>query len=36
VSQNDTISSRERNEAVKRWDDIANAIWVQYQQYLAK
>jgi hypothetical protein len=36
VSRNGTISSRERNEAMKRQDDIANAMWVQYQQYLAK
>jgi hypothetical protein len=36
VSRNGIISSRERNEAVKRRDDIANAMWVQYQQYLAK
>ena len=33
---NGTISSRERSAAVKRRDDIANAMWVQYQQYLTK
>lgn len=33
---NGSISLRERNEAGKRRDEIANAMWVQYQEYLRK
>lgn len=35
-SGNGTISSQERSAAVKRRDDIANAMWVQYQQNLTR
>ena len=30
------ISSQERNEAGKRRDEIANAMWIQYEQYMTK
>jgi hypothetical protein len=32
---NGTISLQERNEAAKRRNDIANAMWIQYQRYLS-